>query len=134
MISREFFKSDESPHFIDEAIYRRFDARKTGFVLVGLQDTETVAPNNWLIKMQRKMMENIEKAIEGKSRSDYALTMGAKAVNFIIGSYGDQNANRQFLKWTPLFVPEFLNQLPVQMGPDQLTSLVKSAATTYGPT
>ena len=55
--------------------------------------------------------------------------MGAEAVNFIIGSYGDQNANKQFLKWAPLFIPRFLkHKSPIQVGPDRLTSFVKSAA------
>ena len=132
MIPREIFRIHESPYVIDAGVYRRFDARKTGFVLVGLQDTGEVAPHHWLNKMQRKMMDNIAKGVKGKSRSDYALTMGAEAVNFIIGSYGDQNANKQFLKWAPLFIPHFLSKSPIQVGPDRLTSFVKSAAKFYG--
>ena len=56
MIPREIFRIDKSPYVMDAVVYRRFDARKTGFVLVGLQDTGKVAPNHWLNKMQRKMM------------------------------------------------------------------------------
>jgi len=132
MIPRENFKRDDSPYVVDEAVYRRFDARKTAFVRVGLEDRGEMAPNHWLNKMLRKMMDNMEKNAEGKSRSDYALTMGAEAINFIVGTYGDQNANKQFLKWAPLFVPEFLSKSPVQINSDRLTSLVKNAARTYG--
>jgi len=117
---------------IDEATYRRFDSSRTAFVRIGKQDTGEIGPMSWLNKMMQKMMENIEKNGEGKSRSDYALMFGAEAINFIIAMYGDQNANKQFLKWSPLFVPEALSKSPAQIGPDQLTSLVKDAAMTYG--
>lgn len=112
--------------------YRRFDSGRGVFVMVGQKDTGEIGPMNWLNKMVPKMMENIEKNVEGKSRSDYALMVGAHSVNYILGTYGDQNANKQFLKWTPLFVPEFLASSPAQIDSDKLTSLVKDAAMFYG--
>lgn len=87
---------------------------------------------SWLDKMLPKMMENMGRNVEGKSRSDYALALGSQTVNYILGTFGDQNANKQFLKWATLFVPESLAKLPAQIDLDKLTSLVKDAATIYG--
>lgn len=117
---------------IDEAAYRRFDSSRTAFVVVGQRDTGEIGPVNFFNKMLLKMMENTEKNVEGKSRSDYALMVGSHAINYILGTYGDQNANKQFLKWAALFVPDFLSKPPAQIAPDKLTSLVKDAAMFYG--
>ncbi len=135
MIPRTSFNIRESlfdMYDIDTAAFRRFDASKTAFILVGQKDTGETGPMNWRDKMLPKMMENIERNVEGKSRLDYALMMGSATVNFILGTYGDQNTNKQFLKWVPLFVPESLSNLPAQFGPDKLTFLVKDAAMFYG--
>ncbi|HZK40171.1 MAG TPA: reductive dehalogenase [Atribacterota bacterium] len=117
---------------IDEVTYRRFDASRTAFVLVGQRDTGKIGPTNFYNKMVPKIMENIKKNAEGKSRLDYALMVGSHTINYILGTYGDQNANKQFLKWSPLFVPDFLSKSPVQITSEKLTSLVKDAATFYG--
>ena len=135
MIPRTSFNARKSLYdlyHIDGTLYRRFDATRTAFIQVGKQDTGETGPLYWTDKMSVKVHENIEKNVKGKSRSDYALHRGSHAVNFVIGTYGDQNANRQFLKWAPLFVPEVLSKSPVQFDPDKLTSLVKEAAMTYG--
>lgn len=132
MIPRTEFKEDKSPFVMDETVYRRFDSAKEAFVLVGQQDTSQIGPNFFMEKLIRRMVENIGNQVEGKSREDYALTMGAEAIHFILGAYGDQNANRLFLKWAPLFVPEFLSKSPVEMAPDRFTGLVVNAARIYG--
>lgn len=135
MIPRTSFSIRESifdMYDIDTAAFRRFDAGKTAFILVGQKDTGEIGPMNWRNKMLPKMMENIERNVEGKSRLDYALMMGSATVNFILGTYGDQNTNKQFLKWAPLFVPESLSNLPAQFSPDKLTFLAKDAAMFYG--
>jgi reductive dehalogenase len=132
MIPRTEFKPDESPFVIDERAYGRFDAAKTAFVLVGQQDTSKLGPAFFMEKLIRRMRENVEQGVQGKSREDYALTMGAEAIHYILGAYGDQNANRLFLKWDPLFVPEFFSKSPVKMASDRLTSLVFNAARIYG--
>lgn len=135
MIPRTAFKivkSLEDLYEIDETKYRRFNSGNTAFVVIGQKDTGEIGPMNWLDKLMPNMMSNIANNVDGKSRIDYALMMGAEAVHYIIGTYGDQNANKQFLKWNPLFVPEFLNKSPAKMEPEKLTSLVKSAATAYG--
>lgn len=135
MIPRTSFNIRKSLHDmydINETIYRRFDSSREVFVVVGQRDTGEIGPMNWLNKMLSKMMENIEKNVEGKSRSDYALMVGSHSVNYILGTYGDQNANKQFLKWSPLFVPEFLSKSPAQIDSDKLTSSVKDAAMFYG--
>lgn len=135
MIPRTSFnirKSLYDMYDIDEATYRRFDSSRTAFVVVGQRDTGEIGPVNFFNKMLLKMMENTEKNVEGKSRSDYALMVGSHAINYILGTYGDQNANKQFLKWAALFVPDFLSKSPAQIAPDKLTSLVKDAAMFYG--
>ena len=135
MIPRTCFnarKSVDDMYDIDKTAYRRFDSSRTAFIRIGKQDTGEIGPMYFLNKMMQKAMENMQKNVDGKSRPDYALQMGSNAVNLIMGTYGDQNANKQFLKWAPLFVPEPLTKLPAQIDPDKLTSLVKNAAITYG--
>ena len=83
-------------------------------------------------KLDLNMMKNIKGSVEGKSRADYALAMGADTINLIIGAYGDHYANKQFLKWEPLFVPEELCEQPTQIEPKKLKCLVDNAAKTYG--
>ncbi|NLP30048.1 MAG: reductive dehalogenase [Clostridiales bacterium] len=117
---------------INEAAYKRFDSSKTAFILVGQADTGEIGPMNWLRKMSAKIFENIEKNTEGYSQSDYAFAVGSQAINFILGTYGDQNANKQFLKWDPLFVPKQLYNLPLQHDADKFTLMVKNAANFYG--
>ena len=134
MIPRTSFNKqslDEMYH-IDESVYRRFNSSREAFVIVGQEDTGEIGFMNWVGRLLPKMMENIEKNAEGKSRLDYAFMFGAQSVNYILGTYGDQNANKQFLKWAPLFTPEFLTKLPAQISQDKLTSLVKEAAVLYG--
>lgn len=135
MIPRKAFKIVkclEDLYEIDETKYKRFDSSNTAFVVIGQKDTGEIGTMNWLGKLIPNMMKNIENDIEGKSRYEYALLMGAEAVHYIIGTYGDQNENKQFLKWDPLFVPEFLNKSRAIVEPEKLTSLVKNAATAYG--
>ena len=135
MIPRTSFKvknSLDEMYDIDETIYKRFDSLKEVFVTVGQEDTGEVGPSNWRSKMFANMFKNIEKNVEGQSRLDYALTMGAKAINLIVGTYGNHNANKQFLKWSPLFVPEPLSKFPAEIDRNKLTCLVKDAAATYG--
>jgi len=83
---------------------------------------------SWAPTMMKAMRANTA----GKSRTDYALDFGAGAVNYILGAYGDQNANQQFLKWNPLFVPEPLSKLRTETDPDKLTPFIKYAARVYG--
>ena len=141
MIPRTSFKVGKSlddTYSIDGATYRRFNSSKEAFVTVmqeisgqtmhGMQDIFMVLMGN----MMQVMMKNIQENIDGKSRTDYALMFGAGTVNYILGMYGDQNANKQFLKWAPLFVPEPLSKWRAQIEPDKLTSLVKDAAVLYG--
>jgi epoxyqueuosine reductase len=132
MIPRTNFRIDQSPFTIDPAVYKRFDSAKEACVLVGRQDTDNIGPTFFMEKLNAKMVENIQRNVEGKSRADYALMMGARAIHFILGAYGDQNANKQFLKWAPLYVPEFLSKSPAMIAPDQLTCLVVRAAAIYG--
>lgn len=135
MIPRTSFNvknSLDDMYDIDGTVYRRFNSAKEAFVTVGQEDTGQIGLMYWLNKMMLNMMGNIEKNVAGKSRSDYALMMGSAAVNYIIGTYGDQNSNKQFLKWTPLFVPEPLSKWAAQIDQDKLTYLVKDAAMTYG--
>jgi len=134
IIPRTSFKVMESlrdMYDIDETVLRRFDSSREAFIIVGEKDTGEIGPLNWVKRMFAKVIENVEKSAEGKSRSDYALMMGASAVNKILGTYGDQNANKQFLKWTTLFVPEPLSKLPVK-DDRELTPFVKKAALIYG--
>jgi epoxyqueuosine reductase len=125
-------ESIEDLYKIEETTYKRFDSSRTAFVRIGKQDTSEIGPLYFLDKMMQKAMDNIQKNVFGKSRLDYALQMGSNAVNLILGAYGDQNANKQFLKWASLFVPEPLTKWPAQIKPSKLTSLVKGAAMTYG--
>ena len=60
MIPRQEFTRGDSPYVVDEAVYRRFDARNTAFVRVGLQDSGEVAPNNWLNTLQMIRNERIK--------------------------------------------------------------------------
>ncbi len=135
MIPRTFFKvrnSLDEMYDIDETTYRRFSSAKEALITVGKEDTGEIGIFEFTHKMFANTFKNIEKNLEGKTRSDYALMLGASAENFIIGTYGDQNSNKQFLKWSPLFVPEPLTKFPAQIDRDKLTYLVKDAATTYG--
>ena len=123
---------------IDNAKYKRFDSAKEGFVTLtqklsgkpvrSIMDIAGFLNRSWAPAMMKGMQGNIP----GKSRTDYALDFGAAAVNYILGAYGDQNANQQFLKWNPLFVPEPLSKWRSETDPDKLTPLVKYAAKLYG--
>lgn len=135
MIPRTVFKlngSIDDMYSINRATYRRFSSAKEAFVTVGQQDTGKIGLMEWLPKMLENMMANMQNDVPGRSRSDVALKMGANAINLIIGTYGDQNANKQFLNWSSPFIPEPLQKFPAQIAPDKLTSLVKKAAMIYG--
>ena len=125
-------ESIENLYRVDENNYKRFDSSRTAFIRVGQSDTGEIGPLNFYGKLHLNMMKNIGGNVEGKSRADYALMMGAEAIHFVIGTYGDQNANKQFLKWAPLFVPKPLYKQPVQIDPNKLRYLVDTAAKTYG--
>ena len=131
-------KSLDEMYEVDKTIYKRFDSAKEGFVTLterlsgkpvhGIMDIA-----NFLMgSIVPDMMKNIPKNTPGKSRTDYAVGFGAVTLNYILGSYGDQNANNQFLKWTPLFVPEPLSKWRTETDPDKLTPVVKYAAKLYG--
>ncbi len=135
MIPRTTFQiaeSIEDLYKIEETTYKRFDSSRTAFIRVGQSDTGEIGPLNFLGQLHLNMMRNIRGSVEGKSRADYALMIGAAAIHFVIGTYGDQNANKQFLKWAPLFVPEELCKQPAQIEPKKLNCLVNNAAKTYG--
>lgn len=135
MIPRTTFQiaeSIEDLYKIEETRYKRFDSSRTAFIRVGQSDTGEIGPLNFLGQLQLNMMRNIQGNVEGKSRTDYALMIGAEVIHFVIGTYGDQNANKQFLKWAPLFVPEELCEQPAQIEPKKLNCLVNNAAKTYG--
>lgn len=123
---------------IDNKIYKRFDEANEGFAT--LTEKKTGKPvrsamdiTNFLLgAIAPTMMKNMQENVPGKLRTDYALQFGSAAVNFILGMYGDQNANEQFLKWNPLFIPEPLTKLRTETNPDKLTPLIKNAAKLYG--
>jgi reductive dehalogenase len=131
-------KSVDEMYEVDNKIYKRFDSSKEGFVTLtqklsgkpvrGIMDIAGFLNESWAPTMMKGMQANTP----GKSRTDYALDFGAAAVNYILGAYGDQNANQQFLKWNPLFVPEPLTKLRTETDPDKLTPLIKYAAKVYG--
>jgi len=131
-------KSVDEMYEVDNKIYKRFDSSKEGFVTLtqklsgkpvrGIMDIAGFLNESWAPTMMKGMQANTP----GKSRTDYALDFGAAAVNYILGAYGDQNANQQFLKWNPLFVPEPLTKLRTEADPDKLTPLIKYAAKVYG--
>ena len=131
-------KSVDEMYEVDNKIYKRFDSSKEGFVTLtqklsgkpvrGIMDIAGFLNESWAPTMMKGMQANTP----GKSRTDYALDFGAAAVNYILGAYGDQNANQQFLKWNPLFVPEPLTKLRTEADPDKLTPFIKYAAKVYG--
>jgi reductive dehalogenase len=125
-------ESIEDLYKIEETKYKRFDSSRTAFIRVGQSDTGEIGPLNFYGQLQLNMIRNIQGNVEGKARADYALMLGAAAIHFVIGTYGDQNANKQFLKWAPLFVPEELCEQPAQIEPKKLNCLVNNAAKTYG--
>ncbi len=131
-------KSLDEMYEIDNAKYKRFDSSKEGFVTLTEKKTGKPVHSiqdivNFLIGgFVPVMMKDIQGNTSGKSRTDHALQFGAAAVNYILGMYGDQNANEQFLKWNSLFVPEDLNKWRSEADPDKLTSLIKDAAKLYG--
>lgn len=134
-IPRTLFKAKgslEELYRIDDATYRRFNSAGNAFIAVGHEDTGRIGALNWLGRMVRNMAANVARNADGRSREDYALASGASAVNYIVGAYGDENTNKQFLKWSPLFVQSFLTEDPYQADSDRLTVLVRRAARTYG--
>lgn len=135
MLPRTLFNirnSIEDLYTINETTYKRFDSTNIALVVVGKEDTGQIGPLYFLDKLMQQAMKNIQENKAGYSRSDYALFMGASAVNNIIGTYGEHNANKQFLKWAPLFIPEPLTKMPAQIEPNKMTYLLKNATLTYG--
>lgn len=134
-LPRTLFKAKDSLeelYRVDEATYRRFDSAENAFIAIGYEDTGEIGTSQWLDGMVPNMAANIAQNARGRSREDYALATGAATVNYIVGRYGDENSNKQFLKWAPLFVLPFLTEHPFQADPDRLTTMVKRAAKTYG--
>jgi epoxyqueuosine reductase len=130
MIPRLGYTIDKSAYEIDSDVYQRFSVLKQAFVTVGREDTGQTGIVFSLEKMFKTMAQNITKNVPGKSRIDYALSAGGNALNLILGTYGMPNS--QFLKWSPLYTPEFLSKNPLEADPSELTMLVKKAAALYG--
>ncbi len=131
-------KSLDEMYEVDNKIYKRFDSSKEGFVtlterLSGKPVTGIMDIAGFIMAhIGPDMMKNVQLSTPGKSRIDYAVGFGAVALNYILGSYGDQNANTQFLKWSPLFVPEPMSKWRTETDPDKLTPAIKHAAKLYG--
>jgi reductive dehalogenase len=130
MIPRTSFKPKKVAADVDEKIYRRFPVHKQAFATVGLEDTGRLGITYSLEKMWQNMAGKMFGGVPGHSRFDHALEMGANAMNLLLGSYGYPNS--QFLKWDPLFVPDFLQGNKVAADAAQLTAQVKEAARLYG--
>ncbi len=130
MISRESYKIDKPGYEVDEKKYRRFSVGQQAFTTLGKKDTGQTDMYLSLEKMFVRMAENIQKNVTGKTKNDYALDNGANAMNLLLGTYGMPNS--QFLQWSPLFVPEFMQQRKTDISGGELTRQVKQAAVMYG--
>ncbi|MFW6109201.1 MAG: reductive dehalogenase, partial [archaeon] len=132
MIPRERFRQDKPPYDVDEERYNRYKTENNAFNVVSKEDTGETEPFGFLEKLRERQAEIIQEDIEGYSRLDYALQKGAQAVNLLIGSYGQEAENSQFLKWNPLNTPDYMKESRVDLGSGELTRHVKDAAIRYG--
>ncbi|SHE38798.1 reductive dehalogenase [Alkalibacter saccharofermentans] len=130
MIPRKEMKKSESPIDIKEGVYERFPVTRQAFVTVSFQDAGEIGYNHWMNKMMENMVRRMMSGEEGRRQEDNALDLGANALNLLIGEYGFPNF--QFLKWSPLFVPDMLANHPVNMPSNELSNMVKKAAVLYG--
>jgi reductive dehalogenase len=130
VIPRSGHTANKDVYEIDADIYQRFPVLKQAFVTVGQKDTGQIGIMFSLGKMFETMALNIKECVPGKSRIDYAFDAGANAMNLILGAYGMPNS--QFLRWDPLYIPEFLREKQLDADPSGLTTLVKKAAGLYG--
>lgn len=132
MIPRERFRQDKPPYDVDDERYNRYKTEKNAFNVVSKEDTGETQPFGFLEKLRERQAEIIQEDIEGYSRLDYALQKGAQAVNLLIGSYGQEAENSQFLKWNPLNIPDYMRESRASLGSRELTHHVKEAAMRYG--
>lgn len=129
---RNRFTVKEPPYETKEKKYQRFSSSDHAFSVISKELTGEADPHGFLGKIMPKQAENIEKGKSGYSREDYALDVGAQAINLITGEYGEGSENRHYLKWDPLFVPDHMRKPPPDGDPESWTESVKSAAKLYG--
>lgn len=130
MIPRSQYTTDKPAYEVDQDIFQRFSVLKQAFVTLGQKDTGQTGILYPLEKMFATMGKNIMKNAPGKTHIDYAVNLGANAVNMVLGEYGLPNSH--FLKWEPLFIPELLTERPFEADAETLTELVKNTAKVYG--
>lgn len=132
MIPRREFRQNKQPYKIDTKKYQRYKTKNNAFNKVSKEDTGEYRPFGFLEKLRKRQAEKIREDIEGYSRLDYARQKGAQAVNLIIGSYGQEAENTQFLKWNPLNTPDYMIEPREDLEPWKLTQHLKESATRYG--
>jgi epoxyqueuosine reductase len=130
MIPRREMIIGKKAYQVDQKLYQRFPVTRQAFVKVSTEDTGELSYMGFLGKMHHNMARKMQKNEEGFMQIDSALDLGANTLNLIMGTYGFPNS--QFLKWEPLFTPDFLKQNPVDEKAEILTSKVKEAAKFYG--
>jgi reductive dehalogenase len=118
------------PYQLDEKRYTRFPVYRQSFATVSYQDTGGLSTNGFLGKMLANMGLNMAQGKKDRLQVDNALDMGANALNLILGDYGA--ANRQFLKWEPMLIPEMFSNNRVKLSSEDLTVKVKEGALLYG--
>ncbi|NTW71566.1 MAG: reductive dehalogenase [Eubacteriaceae bacterium] len=129
MIPRTEMEISKEPYSVDHT-YKRFPVYKEAFVTVSFQDTGKMGYMLFLGKMLENMAKKIALGEEGYSQADNALDMGANTLNLLLGTYGFPNS--QFLRWSPLFVPEMFAKKTLKLESEKLTEMVKQAAALYG--
>lgn len=130
MLSKDALQTGKVTYLVDDEKYHRFPVTRQAFVTVSTADIGVLSYLGFLEKMHRNMAKNMMSGLSGYSQADNALDLGANALNLILGTYGFPNS--QYLTWSPLFTPEFLQKNPVLFEPEELTRMVKNTAALYG--
>ncbi|MDW7671520.1 MAG: reductive dehalogenase [Bacillota bacterium] len=130
MIPRQEMKIGRKSYRVNDDSYERFPVIRQAFVKVSTEDTGEVSYLGFLNKMHQHMGQKLMQGEPGFSQEETALDMGANTLNLLLGTYGFPNS--QFLKWLPLFTPDFLQQNQPKHTPEDWTQLVKEAARLYG--